>query len=50
MFGWHLNVSAVHDEVYRPDAGLSIGVGAPTAHAAMARLLSITTPLGYTTA
>ncbi|GIM94418.1 hypothetical protein [Paractinoplanes toevensis] len=31
VIGWHLSTSAVTDDVYLPDAGLSIGVGAADA-------------------
>ncbi|MGI5243104.1 hypothetical protein [Dactylosporangium sp. CA-139066] len=49
VLGWHLNAADLHDQIYRPDAGLSIGVGAATATDAHTRLQSIVAPYGYTT-
>lgn len=49
VFGWHLNVSEIVDQVYRPDAGLSIGVGASDPAEAMRQLRSLTEPYAYST-
>ncbi|MEV0131401.1 hypothetical protein AB0H83_23420 [Dactylosporangium sp. NPDC050688] len=49
VFGWHLNAADLDDQIYRPDAGLSIGVAATTPADAHARLQSLVAPYGYTT-
>lgn len=49
VLGWHLNVAEVADEVYRPDAGLSLGVGAPDTVTALRRLRSLAGPYAFTT-
>jgi hypothetical protein len=49
LIGWHLNAAETADEVYLPDAGLSIGVGAPDPRTAINRLRSIVEPYHYTT-
>ncbi|MEV6927093.1 ATP-grasp domain-containing protein [Dactylosporangium sp. NPDC051485] len=49
VIGWHLNAADLDDQVYRPDAGLSIGIAAHTPAAAMTRLRTLVEPHGYTT-
>ncbi|MFE9328530.1 hypothetical protein ACIHDR_47225 [Nocardia sp. NPDC052278] len=49
VIGWHLNLAEVDDEVYQPDAGLSIGIGAPDIPTALHRLRSLVGPYAYTT-
>ncbi|MGI5185399.1 ATP-grasp domain-containing protein [Dactylosporangium sp. CA-152071] len=49
VIGWHLNTAELDDQVYRPDAGLSIGVAAATPTEASKRLQSLVAPYGYTT-
>lgn len=49
VIGWHLNAAQIDDQIYRPDAGLSIGVGAANPEAAITRLRSIVGPYHYTT-
>ena len=49
VIGWHLNAAEFDEQVYRPDAGLSIGVAAATPTEAGTRLQSLVAPYGYTT-
>ncbi len=49
VIGWHLNAAETSDQLYRPDAGLSIGVGAPDPYTAITRLRSIVEPHHYAT-
>ncbi|MGN2642391.1 ATP-grasp domain-containing protein [Nocardia takedensis] len=49
VFGWHLNVAEVDDPMYRPDAGLSVGLGAPDIATALIRLRSLLDPYQLTT-
>ena len=47
VFGWHLNVSEIDDDVFHSDAGLSIGVGASNPGTALRQLRSLTEPYTY---
>lgn len=49
VFGWHLNVSEINDALYRPDAGMSIGVGADGGEAAIVALKTLVTRHGFST-
>lgn len=49
VIGWHLNTSEIDDAMYRPDAGLSIGLGASTPHAAIAALRGTISRHSFTT-
>ncbi|MGN2638537.1 ATP-grasp domain-containing protein [Nocardia takedensis] len=49
VIGWHLNVAEVTDPMYRPDAGLSVGLGAPDTATALTRLRSLLDPYQLTT-
>ncbi|MFF2088510.1 hypothetical protein ACFVVM_32405 [Nocardia sp. NPDC058176] len=49
VFGWHLNTAETDDDLYRPDAGISVGIGAPDMPTAWARLRSLVEPFDFTT-
>lgn len=49
VIGWHLNVSEIDDVLYRPDAGMSIGVGAADSRAAIEVLRNLLARHGFTT-
>jgi hypothetical protein len=49
VLGWHLNACEAADQIYRPDAGLSIGLAAPAPGEALNRLRSIVEPFSYST-
>ncbi|MFD9514444.1 ATP-grasp domain-containing protein [Streptomyces mirabilis] len=49
VIGWHLNVSEIDDALYRPDAGMSIGVGAADSTAAIQVLRDLIARHGFTT-
>jgi hypothetical protein len=49
VIGWHLNAAETDDQLYLPDAGLSIGIGASDPHIAIGRLRSIVEPHRYVT-
>ncbi|WP_144121049.1 ATP-grasp domain-containing protein [Catellatospora sichuanensis] len=50
VIGWHINAAEVVDALFEPDAGLSVGVGAPAPQAALTRLRALVEPHGYTAA
>jgi hypothetical protein len=50
VFGWHLNAACSDDQVYRPDAGLSVGVGAGDASTALAQLQTLVKTHHFSTA
>ncbi|MDP9850417.1 ATP-grasp domain-containing protein [Streptosporangium lutulentum] len=49
VLGWHLNACESVEQIYRPDAGLSVGLGAATPSRALQRLRSIVEPFTYST-
>lgn len=49
VIGWHLNTSEIDDALYRPDAGLSIGLGASNAQEALASLRDTISRHSFTT-
>ncbi|MGW6728783.1 hypothetical protein ACWF9G_23025 [Nocardia sp. NPDC055029] len=49
ILGWHLNVAETEDDIYQPDAGISVGIGAPDMPTALSRLRSLVEPLDFTT-
>jgi hypothetical protein len=49
VIGWHLNTSEIDDALYRPDAGLSIGVGASSPQEALAALRDTISRHSFTT-
>ncbi|MEU8901281.1 hypothetical protein AB0C65_35810 [Nocardia sp. NPDC048505] len=49
VLGWHLNVAETRDAVYRPDAGISVGVGAGEVAVALSRLRSLVAPYEFAT-
>ncbi|WP_063128695.1 VOC family protein [Nocardia fusca] len=49
VLGWHLNAAETDDRLYRPDAGISVGIGAPDRPTALARLRSLVEPFDFTT-
>lgn len=49
VLGWHLNAAECDDDLYLPDAGISVGIGAPDMPTALARLRSLVEPVDFTT-
>ncbi|NKX91212.1 hypothetical protein [Nocardia coubleae] len=49
VLGWHLNAAETDDALLRPDAGISVGIGAPDMPTALARLRSLVDPFDFTT-
>jgi hypothetical protein len=49
VLGWHLNAAETEDDLYQPDAGISVGIGAPDMPTALARLRSLVEPFDFTT-
>ncbi|MFF5037568.1 hypothetical protein [Nocardia salmonicida] len=49
VLGWHLNTAETDDALLRPDAGISVGIGAPDMPTALARLRSLVGPHDFTT-
>ncbi len=48
VIGWHLSADRSRDVLFGPDAGLSIGVGAPAVHLAREKLAELIGPPGFT--
>lgn len=47
VIGWHLSASSSRNVLFGPDAGLSIGVGAPAVHLARQKLAELTVAHGF---